>query len=84
MVNGHVDNAVSGIDYGAGIRIFNGTNAVYVYTNDLSEDNLIKTAEQAAEASVGKSVVQFPQKLNKNYAVGQKRKRKKRYFERSL
>lgn len=60
MVNGHVDNAVSGIDYGAGIRIFNGTNAVYVYTNDLSEDNLIKTAEQAAEASVGKSVVQFP------------------------
>lgn len=60
MVNGHVDNAVSGIDYGAGIRIFNGTNAVYVYTNDLSEDNLIKTAAQAAEASVGKSVVQFP------------------------
>ena len=60
MVNGHVDNAVSGIDYGAGIRIFNGTNAVYVYTNDLSEDNLIKTAEQAAEASVGKSAVRFP------------------------
>ena len=60
LVNGHVDNAVSGIDYGAGIRIFNGTNAVYVYTNDLSEDNLIKTAEQAAEASVGKSAVRFP------------------------
>ncbi len=63
MVNGRVDSASSGIDYGAGIRIFNGTNAVYVYTNDLSEKNLLKTAEQAAEAVEGKAFVR-----RKNFA----------------
>lgn len=50
MVNGHVDKTVSGLDYGAGIRVINGTNAVYVYTNDMSENGLIKTAKAAADA----------------------------------
>ncbi|MEA4971691.1 MAG: TldD/PmbA family protein [Candidatus Metalachnospira sp.] len=50
MVNGHVDKTVSGLDYGAGIRVVNGTNAVYVYTNDMSENGLIKTAKAAADA----------------------------------
>lgn len=50
MVNGHVDKAVSGLDYGAGIRVINGTNSVYVYTNDMSEEGLIKTAKAAADA----------------------------------
>jgi len=50
MVNGHVDKTVSGLDYGAGIRVVNGMNAVYVYTNDMSEDGLIKTAKAAADA----------------------------------
>lgn len=50
MINGHVDKAISGLDYGAGIRVFNGTNAIYVYTNDITEDGLIKTAKAAAEA----------------------------------
>ena len=58
MVNGRVDNALSGIDYGAGIRVFNGNNAVYVYTNDLSEKGLIKTAETAADAVNGRAGVQ--------------------------
>lgn len=50
MINSKVDNATSGIDYGAGIRVFNGDKAVYVYTNDLSEEGLIKTAETASQA----------------------------------
>ncbi len=37
MTNGAVDTALSGIDKGAGIRLFYGNQAVYAYTNDLSE-----------------------------------------------
>ena len=53
MVNGVVEKALSGIDYGVGIRIFNGNNSVYAYTNDSSEQNLIKTAKAAAAAISG-------------------------------
>lgn len=48
MVNGKVEKAFSGIDYGVGIRIFNGTNAIYAFTNDTSEKSLIETAKSAA------------------------------------
>jgi TldD protein len=50
MVNGLVEKAQAGIDYGVGIRLFNGCNAVYGYTNDASRDNLIKTALAVAGA----------------------------------
>ena len=50
MVNGKVDKVLSGIDYGVGIRIFDGTNAVYVYTNDTSKKSLIETAKKGAQA----------------------------------
>ena len=50
MVNGKVDKVLSGIDYGVGIRIFDGTNAVYVYTNDTSEKSLIEIAKKGAKA----------------------------------
>jgi TldD protein len=50
MVNGVVETAQAGIDYGAGIRIFNGFNAIYAYTNDTSRENLLKTAKTAAGA----------------------------------
>ena len=53
MVNGAVDKTASGLDYGAGIRVFNGENAVYVYTNDMTEKGLMETAERAAEAVNG-------------------------------
>ena len=48
LQNGIVENAQAGIDYGAGIRIFNGFNCVYAYTNDTSRGNLIKVARNAA------------------------------------
>jgi TldD protein len=50
MINGVVERVQAGIDYGAGIRIFNGFNAIYAYTNDTSRDNLIKAAQTAAKA----------------------------------
>ena len=40
MINGHVEDALSGRDYGAGIRVYNGLKSVYVYTNDLSDNGL--------------------------------------------
>lgn len=49
MVNGKVDSAVSGLDFGAGIRVFDGTNAIYVYTNDMTESGLLKAAQGAAD-----------------------------------
>ena len=45
-----MENALSGRDYGAGIRIFKGLNSVYVYTNDTSRDGLVDTARRAAAA----------------------------------
>lgn len=48
MVNGKVEKALSGIDYGVGIRIFHGNNAIYTYSNDTSEKSLLKMAKEAA------------------------------------
>ncbi len=50
MVGGYVENSISGRDFGVGIRIFDGFNAVYGYTNDASEENLIKVAKEIALA----------------------------------
>lgn len=50
LVNGNVDKAVSGIDFGLGLRIFAGEKVIYCYTNDLSKDNLLKFAKAAASA----------------------------------
>lgn len=53
MINGHVEDALSGRDYGAGIRVYNGLKSVYVYTNDLSDKGLFDAAEKAADAVKG-------------------------------
>jgi len=50
LVNNIVEKSRSGIDYGVGIRIFDGTNAVYAYTNDTSRDSLLAVAKEAAAA----------------------------------
>ncbi|WDV44835.1 TldD/PmbA family protein [Clostridiaceae bacterium M8S5] len=50
LIGGQVKDSNSGIDYGVGIRIFSGFNCIYAYTNDSSEENLIKTALKAAKA----------------------------------
>lgn len=50
MIGGLLEDSISGRDYGIGIRIFNGFNSIYAYTNDSSEENLIKVAKEAALA----------------------------------
>lgn len=76
MTNGTVDTALSGRDKGAGIRLFYGNQAVYAYTNDLSEKNLIQTAKTAAFAMKGKNktarVFDFTKHLENNYNIIQK------------
>ena len=53
MVGGSVDSAISGRDFGVGIRILDGAFAVYAYTNDFSRDNLLKVAREASKAIRG-------------------------------
>lgn len=55
LIDGKIEKAMSGRDYGAGIRVFSGTKSVYAYTSDLSYENLIKTAKTAALAIKGNS-----------------------------
>jgi len=50
LVGGLIENNISGRDYGVGIRILDKFNSIYAYTNDSSEENLIKVAKNAAAA----------------------------------
>lgn len=50
LVNGKIETAVSGRDFGIGIRIFKGLRSVYAYTNDTSKETLLRTASNAALA----------------------------------
>ncbi|MES2962878.1 MAG: TldD/PmbA family protein, partial [Bdellovibrionota bacterium] len=47
--------ALVGRTYGAGIRLFYGTEQIYVTTNDLSEAGLLKAALNAAKAKIGEA-----------------------------
>jgi len=49
MINGAVEKAQWGIDYGCGLRIFDGYNAVYAYTNDTSRESLLRMARNSAQ-----------------------------------
>lgn len=56
LQNGIVERSNSGRDAGVGIRIFNGLQSVYAYTNDFSKEGLIKTAKNAALAMKGNDI----------------------------
>ncbi len=43
-----VQEATSGIEMGAGVRLFFGTRVVYAYTNDLSEESLMDVTDTLA------------------------------------
>ena len=51
--SGHLETVDSGRNHGAGVRVFTGTNAIYVYTNDTSREGLLACARQAAAAVRG-------------------------------
>lgn len=49
IMDGKVEKAVSGRDFGAGIRIFKGVRSIYAYTNHADDRNaLLDTAYKAA------------------------------------
>ena len=55
MLNETVENANSGIVYGIGLRILQGTNSVYAYTNQTDFNNLMKMAKDLADSFEGES-----------------------------
>lgn len=73
MVDGAIEQGVSGRDYGLGIRIFLGFKSVYAYTNDTSRDNLMKVALEAAAALKGtthiKSIVLARECFHKHHPI---------------
>lgn len=50
ILNGKVENSISGRTHGIGIRIFKGLKSVYAYTNNTNLDSLLDTAQKAALA----------------------------------
>lgn len=50
LLGGKVEMINSGRMHGAGIRIFQGLNAIYAYTNDTDREGLMRCALQAASA----------------------------------
>lgn len=57
VINGKVERANSGIDYGCGIRIIDKDKVVYVYTNKPERENLIRLAKEGAQAVKGESSI---------------------------
>ena len=53
FISQKVEKALSGRDFGVGIRIFKNLFSVYAYTNDASEENLIKVEREAASSLKG-------------------------------
>lgn len=58
MINGIVESANSGKEYGIGIRIYHGHQSVYAYTNDNSEAGLIACATKLAKGVSGDTIKQ--------------------------
>ncbi|MBU3108135.1 TldD/PmbA family protein [Clostridium gasigenes] len=50
ILDGKVENSISGRSYGVGIRIFKGLKSVYTYTNNNSLTSLLDVAQKAALA----------------------------------
>ncbi|WP_027127883.1 TldD/PmbA family protein [Fusobacterium perfoetens] len=53
MIDGKLESTISGRDFGVGIRIFKGLFSVYGFTNDMEEENLLKTTKKIAQAVKG-------------------------------
>lgn len=63
MVDSKIEEALTGRDYGAGIRVMSKVNSVYVYTNDLSLKGLMDAAGKASIALKGQNSFKTPKKL---------------------
>lgn len=60
ILNSRPERAIVGQLYGAGIRLFFGHEIIYVTTNDLSEEGLVKAALNAAKSRSGESKKAMP------------------------
>ena len=58
MINGKVETALGGLDYGAGVRLFFGNQSIYGFTNDMTEEALIRIAREGAAAKRGDRIYQ--------------------------
>ena len=50
LKSGRIETMGTAREHGAGIRVFEGTKAIYVFTNDTSREGLMECAAQAAAA----------------------------------
>ncbi|WP_409228764.1 TldD/PmbA family protein [Gudongella sp. SC589] len=57
LVQGEIKDSLSGRDYGVGIRILEGTNSVYGYTNSSSEKELVDLARSLSLSMSGEATV---------------------------
>lgn len=55
--DGKTKQNIAGKDFGAGVRVFYGTTAIYAYTNDLSEKSLLAAADAVSQAAKGKNLI---------------------------
>jgi TldD protein len=53
LVQGEIKDSLSGRDYGIGIRILDGTNSVYGYTNSSAENEMIGLARALSMSASG-------------------------------
>ena len=59
LLTSAIETAVSGRDFGIGIRIFSGVQSIYTYTTSFEENALIALAQRAAHAlRRGESIIQ--------------------------
>jgi len=67
MLDSKIVKSISGNDWGAGIRVFYNHKAIYAYTNDLSEDGLLRAAEAVSAAEKGIEIIEVPKLRNQHY-----------------
>lgn len=67
MTNGEVENAISGVDFGVGLRIFVKDKIIYSYTNDIERENILKIAKETALALKGESSKKIPDFIKFDY-----------------
>lgn len=72
LINGKVDSALSGLDFGLGLRVFHKGKTIYAYTNDLTRESLLKMAKEVAKATKGDknlTILDFDKKDYKNIGI---------------
>jgi len=73
LSSGDIEKSLSGRDFGVGIRIFKGLKSIYVYTNNVEEENLIKLAKEAAlglkKEDVNKKIELMKMEVKNNHII---------------